>query len=73
MKNEFMQELYKDDLPFLFKILSFDKALPLQAHPDHKLGAKLRKREKIKYLGYNSDFVDDNGKPEVCRICKASM
>jgi len=30
LNQEDMQEMYKDDLPFLFKILSFDKALPLQ-------------------------------------------
>lgn len=49
-----MQSMYKNDLPFLFKILSFDKALPLQAHPDPKLGEKLRKIE-IKQQGMNSD------------------
>ena len=31
LSNQDMQDMYKDDLPFLFKILSFDKALPLQA------------------------------------------
>lgn len=46
--------MYKDDLPFLFKILSFDKALPLQAHPDPKLGSRLKKRE-MKERWYNSD------------------
>lgn len=56
LANAKMQEMYRNDLPFLFKILSFDKALPLQAHPDPELGRKLRKQEKTKYLGlYNSD------------------
>ena len=55
-----MQEMYPKDLPFLFKILSFDKALPLQAHPDPELGEKLRKRERRQYFGlYNSDCKHD--------------
>ncbi|RPA90450.1 RmlC-like cupin, partial [Choiromyces venosus 120613-1] len=44
-------------LPFLFKILSFEKALPLRAHPDRKLA------EQVK--GQNETFVDPNHKPEV--------
>lgn len=58
LQNKNMQSMYKDDMPFLFKILSFDKALPLQAHPDPSLGEKLRKQEKRKYAGvYNSDCM----------------
>jgi len=58
LQNKNMQSMYKDDMPFLFKILSFDKALPLQAHPDPSLGEKLRKQEKRKYGGvYNSDCM----------------
>lgn len=64
LADQDMQELYKDDLPFLFKILSFDKALPLQAHPDPSLGAKLKAREE-RNKGKNEDFIDENGKPEV--------
>lgn len=48
-------------LPFLFKILSFDKALPLQAHPDRALAKRLMQNEK----GKNETFVDPNHKPEV--------
>lgn len=52
--NKEMQAMYENDLPFLFKILSFDKALPLQAHPDPSLGEKLRKQEG-KEQGVNSN------------------
>ncbi|KPV78392.1 uncharacterized protein RHOBADRAFT_33074 [Rhodotorula graminis WP1] len=54
-----MSSQYPSDLPFLFKILSFDKPLPLQCHPDKSLG-KRKRRE-----GENSNFVDTNAKPEV--------
>jgi mannose-6-phosphate isomerase len=33
-------------LPFLFKILSFDKALPLQAHPDKSLAGKFKNQNR---------------------------
>lgn len=46
------------DIPFLFKILSIAKALPLQAHPDKKLGEKLNKEDA-------RQFVDSNHKPEI--------
>jgi mannose-6-phosphate isomerase len=54
LDNEEMQKMYKNDLPFLFKILSFDKALPLQAHPDPSLGSKLKKQEASQ-KGENED------------------
>ncbi|EIN12725.1 mannose-6-phosphate isomerase [Punctularia strigosozonata HHB-11173 SS5] len=47
-----------NDIPFLFKILSIHKALPLQAHPDKSLGAQLNKADP-------SQFVDANHKPEI--------
>jgi mannose-6-phosphate isomerase len=46
------------DLPFLFKILSVNKALSIQAHPD-----KLRAR--IAYLEDPKNYKDDNHKPEM--------
>ncbi|KAF3922009.1 hypothetical protein ABW20_dc0105468 [Dactylellina cionopaga] len=52
-------------LPFLFKILSFDKALPLQAHPHKSLAEQLQKQEHIDNQGKNEKFVDPNHKPEV--------
>lgn len=51
-------------LPFLFKILSFRKALPLQAHPDKSLAKQLMGQEK-REKGKNEQFVDPNHKPEV--------
>lgn len=45
-------------VPFLFKILSIGKALPLQAHPDKKLGEILHKEDP-------EQFVDTNHKPEI--------
>src|SRR5437763_13882009 len=51
-------------LPYLFKILSFDKALPLQAHPDKRLAERLMAHE-AKEKGSNEQFVDANHKPEV--------
>ncbi|GAA5832956.1 hypothetical protein JCM11251_000546 [Rhodosporidiobolus azoricus] len=59
-----MTSQYPDDLPFLFKVLSFDKPLPLQCHPDKKLGEQLMQQEK-KQEGKNENFVDSNAKPEV--------
>ena len=46
------------DVPFLFKILSIAKALPLQAHPDKALGDNLHKED-------SSQFVDYNHEPEI--------
>ncbi|CAG7930300.1 unnamed protein product [Penicillium olsonii] len=37
------------EIPFLPKILSFSKALPLQIHPDLKLAAQLHKEDPKKY------------------------
>lgn len=51
-------------LPFLFKILSIRKALPLQAHPDKSLAKQLQEQEKCA-KGKNEQFVDPNHKPEV--------
>lgn len=45
-------------VPFLFKILSIEKALPLQAHPDKSLGERLKKEKP--------DLAPDaNHKPEI--------
>lgn len=46
------------DVPYLFKILSIAKALPLQAHPDKSLGVRLHKRDP-------NEFPDANHKPEI--------
>jgi len=49
---------YGSDLPFLPKILSIAKALPLQIHPDKDLSARLHEKDPDK-------FTDDNHKPEI--------
>ena len=49
------------NLPFLFKILSVNKALSIQAHPDKELAIKLHRSNPTNYK-------DDNHKPEMC-IC----
>ncbi|GAA6035127.1 hypothetical protein JCM8097_006378 [Rhodosporidiobolus ruineniae] len=64
LKDQQMNTQYPNDLPYLFKVLSFDKPLPLQCHPDKRLGTQLMEQER-KRLGKNEDFVDTNAKPEV--------
>ncbi|KAI9820683.1 MAG: hypothetical protein M1827_005052 [Pycnora praestabilis] len=49
---------FGSDLPFLPKILSIAKALPLQIHPDKELAARLHEKDPEKY-------TDDNHKPEI--------
>ncbi|KAJ5560719.1 hypothetical protein N7513_003118 [Penicillium frequentans] len=49
---------YGADIPFLPKILSFAKALPLQIHPDKALAEQLHKKNPEK-------FGDTNHKPEI--------
>ncbi|KAH0831730.1 hypothetical protein AYO21_10708 [Fonsecaea monophora] len=51
-------EKFGADLPFLPKILSIAKALPLQIHPDKKLSEKLHKDNP-------DQFPDSNHKPEI--------
>jgi len=46
------------DLPYLPKILSISKALPLQLHPNKDIAAKLHKQDPEKY-------GDSNHKPEI--------
>ncbi|KAL4885583.1 RmlC-like cupin domain-containing protein [Aspergillus karnatakaensis] len=45
-------------LPFLPKVLSFDKALPLQVHPDKRLAEQLNLKDP-------DSFGDANHKPEI--------
>lgn len=45
-------------LPFLFKILSINKVLSIQAHPDKALGKILREQDP-------KNYPDDNHKPEM--------
>lgn len=47
-----------NELPFLFKVLSIEKVLSIQAHPDKELAKKLRAADPTNY-------PDDNHKPEM--------
>lgn len=46
------------ELPFLFKVLSIEKVLSIQAHPDKTLGKRL-------HLEDPKNYPDDNHKPEM--------
>ncbi|QLG73750.1 hypothetical protein HG535_0F02610 [Zygotorulaspora mrakii] len=48
----------KTELPFLFKVLSIEKVLSIQAHPDKALGKILRAQDP-------KNYPDDNHKPEM--------
>lgn len=49
---------YGHKLPFLFKVLSINKALSIQAHPNKKLAEKLHSKDP-------KNYPDDNHKPEM--------
>jgi mannose-6-phosphate isomerase len=49
---------YENKLPFLFKVLSINKALSIQAHPNKKLAEKLHAKDP-------KNYPDDNHKPEM--------
>ena len=49
---------YESKLPFLFKVLSIQKALSIQAHPNKKLAEKLHAKDP-------KNYPDDNHKPEM--------
>jgi mannose-6-phosphate isomerase len=49
---------YGKKLPFLFKVLSIQKALSIQAHPNKKLAEQLHARDP-------KNYPDDNHKPEM--------
>merc|ERR1712230_130496 len=51
-------EKYDNELPFLFKVLSIQKALSIQAHPNKKLAEQLHQRD-------GKNYPDDNHKPEM--------
>ena len=44
-------EKFGGSLPFLFKVLSIDKPLSVQAHPNKKLAEKLHKMDPENYPG----------------------
>ncbi|KAH3975686.1 hypothetical protein HBH70_092030 [Parastagonospora nodorum] len=49
---------YENRLPFLFKVLSINKALSIQAHPNKKLAEQLHAKDP-------KNYPDDNHKPEM--------
>ncbi|KAK3112753.1 Mannose-6-phosphate isomerase [Teratosphaeriaceae sp. CCFEE 6253] len=49
---------YEQKLPFLFKVLSINKALSIQAHPNKKLAGEVHRRDP-------KNYPDDNHKPEM--------
>ncbi|CAG5164842.1 uncharacterized protein ALTATR162_LOCUS6708 [Alternaria atra] len=51
-------ERYENKLPFLFKVLSINKALSIQAHPNKKLAEQLHASDP-------KNYPDDNHKPEM--------
>jgi mannose-6-phosphate isomerase len=66
---------YENKLPFLFKVLSINKALSIQAHPNKKLAEQLHAKDSKNYPGQllaategRTDLIsitDDNHKPEM--------
>jgi mannose-6-phosphate isomerase len=49
---------FQGELPFLFKVLSVNKALSIQAHPDKELA-------KVLHAKFPNAYKDDNHKPEM--------
>jgi mannose-6-phosphate isomerase len=56
--EEVLQKFGHSNLPFLPKVLSISKALPLQLHPNKELASKLHKEDP-------ENFTDPNHKPEI--------
>ena len=48
---------YGGKLPFLFKVLSINKALSIQAHPNKKLAEQLHARDPRNYPGWDFDSI----------------
>jgi mannose-6-phosphate isomerase len=57
MGNDVVKK-YGEKLPFLFKVLSANKALSIQAHPNKKLAKQLHEKNP-------KEYKDDNHKPEM--------
>ncbi|KAJ9605469.1 Mannose-6-phosphate isomerase [Cladophialophora chaetospira] len=58
LMGEDITDKYNKKLPFLFKVLSINKALSIQAHPNKKLAEKLHAKDP-------KNYPDDNHKPEM--------
>lgn len=53
-----VKDTFHGQLPFLFKVLSVDTALSIQAHPDRELAARL-------HADFPQHYPDNNHKPEM--------
>ncbi|XP_018621208.2 mannose-6-phosphate isomerase [Scleropages formosus] len=53
-----VKDTFQGQLPFLFKVLSVNTALSIQAHPNKELAAKL-------HAQFPEHYPDDNHKPEM--------
>ncbi|EAT81944.2 hypothetical protein SNOG_10550 [Parastagonospora nodorum SN15] len=51
---------YENRLPFLFKVLSINKALSIQAHPNKKLAEQLHAKDPKNYPDDNPQARDDH-------------
>ena len=58
LMSQSISKRYDHRLPFLFKVLSINKALSIQAHPNKKLAEQL-------YAKDSEHYPDDNHKPEM--------
>ncbi|MCP5063031.1 MAG: mannose-6-phosphate isomerase, class I [Ignavibacteriae bacterium] len=56
--GKYVAQKFNNKLPFLLKILSSDRALSIQTHPDKKTAEVLHAKDPINY-------PDDNHKPEI--------
>lgn len=51
-------ERYENKLPFLFKVLSINKALSIQAHPNKRLAEQLHANDPRNYPGTVHRLLD---------------
>lgn len=58
LMSQSISKRYEQKLPFLFKVLSINKALSIQAHPNKSLAERLHKKDP-------KNYPDDNHKPEM--------
>jgi len=59
------------NLPFLFKVLSIEKALSIQAHPNKKKAADLHAKQPDVYKGSLTCFSFGNLTHNLVRRCKS--
>lgn len=58
LMSQSISKRYDQKLPFLFKVLSINKALSIQAHPNKSLAERLHQKDP-------KNYPDDNHKPEM--------